>query len=277
MGAIKGHYSEKPLTYRKVAIGTWVDAKDPTVYGWDEFDVTETLTWIDKVSKDKGVKLNLNDIVNQLVVVALKEVPELNSFLRGSRLFHREHIDIFHQVLLRTDRKTKDKWDLSGCTLYKCEEFNIIENSKRLKQEVKDTRLGRTEIQKTQQGLIKFIPAMLVKYLLDFSSFLTYRLNLNLRYLGLPKDPFGSVIISNVGQMGISVSLLPIPFYTRVAMLIGIGSVAKKPLVIDGEIKARDVLTLSLTFDHRIGDGIHFSKLVKSFRRSLSNPEKYLM
>lgn len=63
----------------------------------------------------------------------------------------------------------------------------------------------------------------------------------------------GTFTITSVGSIGVE-AFTPIINYPEVAIL-GIGKIADKAVVRDGQIVARKMATLSLSFDHRIVDG----------------------
>ena len=60
----------------------------------------------------------------------------------------------------------------------------------------------------------------------------------------------------------------PVINHPEVAIL-GIGRIAEKPIVRDGEIVAAPVLALSLSFDHRIIDGATAQKALNHIKRLL--------
>ncbi|NHV87603.1 2-oxo acid dehydrogenase subunit E2, partial [Escherichia coli] len=64
--------------------------------------------------------------------------------------------------------------------------------------------------------------------------------------------------------------------YPEVALL-GVGRIAQKPIVKDGEIVAAPVLALSLSFDHRVIDGATAQKAMNNIKRLLNDPELLLM
>src|SRR5699024_2365990 len=59
--------------------------------------------------------------------------------------------------------------------------------------------------------------------------------------------------ITNIGSAG-GQWFTPVLNYPE-AVILGIGRIAEKPIVRDGEIVVAPVLALSLSFDHRIVDG----------------------
>ena len=84
-----------------------------------------------------------------------------------------------------------------------------------------------------------------------------------------------SCTISNIGSAG-GQWFTPVINHPEVAIL-GIGRIAQKPIVRDGEIVAAPVLALSLSFDHRIIDGATGQKALNHIKTLLSDPELLLM
>lgn len=81
--------------------------------------------------------------------------------------------------------------------------------------------------------------------------------------------------ISSVGGLGGQV-FTPIINYPEVAIL-GIGKIMKKPIVnSNNEIVIGDMVTFSLTFDHRIVDGADAARFLKKFIELVENPEELL-
>jgi len=74
----------------------------------------------------------------------------------------------------------------------------------------------------------------------------------------------GTFTITNFGMYGITNST-PILNIPQVAIL-GIGTIAKKPVFKEGKIEVSDILYLSLTADHRIIDGALSAKFLKGIK-----------
>ncbi len=85
----------------------------------------------------------------------------------------------------------------------------------------------------------------------------------------------GSATISNIGSAG-GQWFTPVINYPEVAIL-GVGRIAEKAIVQDGEIVAAPVLALSLSFDHRVVDGATAQKAMNNIKRLLNDPELLLM
>ncbi|GLC87610.1 dihydrolipoamide acetyltransferase family protein [Lysinibacillus piscis] len=84
-----------------------------------------------------------------------------------------------------------------------------------------------------------------------------------------------SMSITNIGSAG-GQWFTPVINHPEVAIL-GIGRIAEKPVIKNGEIVAAPVLALSLSFDHRMIDGATAQNALNHLKRLLSEPELLLM
>ena len=84
-----------------------------------------------------------------------------------------------------------------------------------------------------------------------------------------------SCTISNIGSAG-GQWFTPVINHPEVAIL-GIGRIAEKPIVKDGEIVVAPVLALSLSFDHRMIDGATAQNALNHIKRLLNDPQLILM
>ena len=92
----------------------------------------------------------------------------------------------------------------------------------------------------------------------------------------LPKEyEGGNFSLSNLGMFGIdSFSAIINPPQSGI---LAIGSITKKPLVINNEIKITSCMTCKLSGDHRVIDGAVGAKLLKEFKSIIENPIKMIV
>jgi len=81
--------------------------------------------------------------------------------------------------------------------------------------------------------------------------------------------------ITNVGSLG-GIYSTPIINYPECA-IIALGKIKKQPKIIDFNIRIRDVLPLSFTFDHRIIDGAEAARFVNDIIKMLEDPDLLLL
>ncbi len=85
----------------------------------------------------------------------------------------------------------------------------------------------------------------------------------------------GTATISNLGSAR-GLWFTPIINHPETAIL-GIGRIEEKPIVKDGEIVAAPVLALSLSYDHRLIDGVTAQNALNHVKRLLHDPQLLLM
>lgn len=93
--------------------------------------------------------------------------------------------------------------------------------------------------------------------------------------LGTDEMKGGSCTITNIGSAG-GQWFTPVINHPEVAIL-GIGRIAEKAVVKDGEIVVAPVLALSLSFDHRIIDGATAQNALNHIKRLLNDPQLLVM
>jgi pyruvate dehydrogenase E2 component (dihydrolipoamide acetyltransferase) len=76
--------------------------------------------------------------------------------------------------------------------------------------------------------------------------------------------------VSNLGNLGVD-AFTPIIHLPQCAVL-GSGRIACEPVVVEGKVMPRDMLTLSLTFDHRVVDGAPAARFLKTLSSLLQAP-----
>jgi len=82
-------------------------------------------------------------------------------------------------------------------------------------------------------------------------------------------DP--TITISSLGERGVE-ALYAVIYPPQVAIL-GMGKVVERPWIVDGEIRARAVLTATLSADHRVSDGHKGALLLREIDALLQKPE----
>jgi len=88
--------------------------------------------------------------------------------------------------------------------------------------------------------------------------------------LGIDEVTDGTFTITNVSMFGMD-GFTPIINPPETGIL-GVGRVVEKPAVVNGEVAIRQMMTLSLTFDHRVVDGAPAMTFLKDLARYLQEP-----
>jgi pyruvate/2-oxoglutarate dehydrogenase complex dihydrolipoamide acyltransferase (E2) component len=257
-------------SFRKIAIGTWRTAYDPSVYGTMELRMDDAMRYIAAFREKTGKKLTLSHMIAKAAAMVLKECPDANAILRWNRVYLRKRIGVFFQVVM-TDEGAH-KVDLSGATLYDVEGKSLVEIFDEFNAKVESVRARKDPaLEKTRKTFLG-IPYFALGTVLRLISFLSYTLNLDLRRFGIPQDPFGSIMITNIGSLGLDTAYVPLVPYSRVPILIATGAVKDVPVVEAGKIVPGKIMRINATFDHRFIDGFHASVMSRVLREWLEHP-----
>jgi len=85
----------------------------------------------------------------------------------------------------------------------------------------------------------------------------------------------GVFTITNIGSIGGQYAT-PI-INSPESAILGLGRTYQKPVVVDGKVKVRWVLPLSLSFDHRVTDGAEAARFVNEIKEFLEDPDELLL
>ena len=85
----------------------------------------------------------------------------------------------------------------------------------------------------------------------------------------------GSATLSNLGTQGVDwfQAILNPPQ----SVILASGGIAKRPVVVDGQLEVADTLILTLSADHRVLDGVAAAKFLGVIARTLENPFELLV
>ena len=255
-------------SFRKIAIGSWQTAYDPTVYGSLELRMEKALEYVEAFRARTGKRLTVTHLVTKAVAAALKACPEANAILRWNKIYLRNNVDI-SILVVQTDN---GKVDLTAAKVEKVDTKTLYELVTEMDGHFNRVRNRQDKAMEQGKKTMKLIPFALMNPFLKILSFVMYALNLDLRFMGLPKDPFGGCTVTNIGSLGLDVAYVPLTAYTRTPIYIAPGAVKDAPVVEGGKVVPGKVMTVNATFDHRFIDGYHASVLSKTLRAYLEDP-----
>ena len=93
--------------------------------------------------------------------------------------------------------------------------------------------------------------------------------------LGIDELTGGTFTITNCGIFG---SMLSTPILNPPqSAILGMHTIQQRPVVIDGEIVARPMMYLALTYDHRIIDGKEAVQFLVAIKNTLEDPTRLLL
>lgn len=257
-------------SFRKIALGTWQTTYDPSVYGTMELRMDEAMRYIDEFRKRTGRRLTVSHLMAKAAAMVLKECPDANAIVRWNRIYLRKRIGVFFQVVMTDEGKGKE--DLSGATPYDVERKSLVEICDEFEAKIDLVRKRKDPALEKTRGTFRTIPYFLLNRFLKTVSFFSFTLNLDLRWAGIPSDPFGSIMITNIGSLGLDHAYVPLVPYSRVPILLAVGAVKEKVVAVDGKPAVAKMIAINATFDHRVLDGMHAAVMSRVFREMIEKP-----
>lgn len=259
--------------FRRLAIGTWRAPRDPQAYGRVTLDVAAANRYIAAFRAATGKHLTITHMMAKAAGRLLAAVPEANALIRFGRIYLRREITVFFQVAMR-DPET-GQVDLSGIKLEAPHERPLAAIVDEFEAHAAAVRGGRDRELEATRRAFRWVPPLLVGKALDALGHLAYVLNLDLRRAGVPRDPYGSIMISNVGSLGLDEAFAPLIPHAHVGVIITLGAIQAAPVVRGGEVVAGEVMPIGATFDHRLLDGAHAARMIALTREWFEDPFRH--
>ena len=221
------------------------------VKGLIEFDVTEGRNKILEHEKNTGVKISFTAWLLKCIGQAASEFKEVHSMMMGkNKIIKFDDVDISITVE-KTINGLKSPMPL------------VIRraNKKTVKQINEEIRAAQSEEVSGATVLGEHDLKKKVNYYLSLPKFIR-RLMIKRRL----KDPIkvkqimGTIIVTSIGMFG-NLYGWPIPT-TNHPLAFGIGSIIKRPGVIEDKIEIREFLTTTVLFNHDIVDGAPATRFI---------------
>ena len=257
-------------SFRKLAIGTWQTAYDPTVYGTLAVRMEKALEYIEKFREVHGVRLTVTHLVAKAVAEGLRRCPDANAILRWNKIYIRKGVTI--SVLVVQTDQGDGKVDLTAAKIDDAGNKTLLQMATEMQAAVDKVRQRKDQALEKSKGTIHLVPHLFINLFMKVLSFFMYTLNVDLSFAGMPRDPFGGATITNVGSLGLDVAYVPLVPYTRVPIFVAPGAVATEPVVQDGQVIVGKIMRINASFDHRFIDGFHASVLSKTLREMMEKP-----
>ena len=252
--------------WRKVASAMYAKPTDSKIYGTVELDVTEIEKYISKKRKE-GVKTTITYLMTLILGRAIRQdVMELNSFVRRGKIMQRDQVDATVSVLLKGGQ-------MGSVKVENADQLTTDEISGMIGKRIAESRKGNENQDMQSKSMLSSIPWPFRNWVFKLYRTLTIKWGVSMPGIGIDPNSFGSFIVSNIGSVGLDTgygSLLP---SSNISFVMVLGTINKKPVVINDEIVIRKIMAISATLDHRVVDGSHGGRMFRLIKHFIKNPE----
>ncbi len=266
---------DKVSTFRKLAAVSWAPPSDPTIYGATDVEADKLAAYIAHVREKTGVKVSVTHAVARAFAVVLRDHPNLNATIRRGKIWLRRDVDVFLQVAVPPKEKGDLQGaDLSGAVIRKADTKSTSSIASELKAIADKIRARKDPMLASTKRNMSIFPPFIMRQLIKLVTWLGHDWGLNLKFMGVPVDPFGSILVTSVGMMGIRHAWAPLFPAAKGLGVVLVGRIYDGPIVRDGEVVPARLLPVSIALDHRIVDGFQASVMARDIARLLENPEQ---
>src|SRR5687767_14027237 len=159
-------------SFRKLAIGTWRTAYDPTVYGTLTMRMDKAMDYIDKFRQRTGVRLTVTHLVVKAVAEALRRCPDANAILRWNKIYLRQGVTV--SVLVVQTDQGDGKVDLIAAKIENADQKSLLQIAAEMDATVKKVRDRKDQSLDKGKGTVAMIPFMFMNLFLKLLSFFMY-------------------------------------------------------------------------------------------------------
>ena len=152
---------------------------------------------------------------------------------------------------------------------------SLIENEIKIWEDVNVANMIALDLGEYVSGLIAPVIKNVDQMSLTEISKLSRELALKAKESKLTGDDLsgGTITLSNIGTYAPGWTTTTPIINQPQAFIVQPGAIVEKPAAVDGEVVIRPIMTVSVTFDHRIMDGVPPLKWLGIFKELLENPE----
>ena len=273
---------QAPTKFRRLALGSWKAPTDPTLIGILEVNIEKALKHLEAERKKTSEKLTVTHYIGKVFGKVLEHHPELNCEIRFGKFYPRTSIDISFQVAIEDqegDLALYHKHDLSAGLVTHIDQKSLIEVAKDLNACARSIRGKKDPLFAGIKKISAIVPGFLLTFTVSVLKWITSTLNLWSPAIGIPRNAFGGLMITNVGSLGLDFAIPTLFPPANVSSIIAIGAIYKAPIYetdstgVVTQTRLEHFIRLCGAFDHRYIDGLHASRIARDIRKYMEHPE----
>eukprot|EP00455_Lapot_gusevi_P014310 TRINITY_DN17103_c0_g2_i1.p1 TRINITY_DN17103_c0_g2~~TRINITY_DN17103_c0_g2_i1.p1 ORF type:complete len:313 (-),score=51.33 TRINITY_DN17103_c0_g2_i1:57-995(-) len=254
-------------TRRKLMFASWAPPSEGQIFGALDANATKLVAFVDKWNASGKKKVTVTALALKAAALAMRVSPGLNGVYVLGKFVPHKSIDVSCLIALDEGK------DLASAKIERCDEKSILAICEELGRKADKLRAHKDDDFEKSKPLLKMMPVSLLRPVVHTVGWLSSALGLNIPALGVRPYPFGSVMVTSVGMLGVEEAFVPFTPWSHVPVLLMIGSIADKAVVVDGKVVPQKMLHVTATLDHRYVDGSEIARLAKKLKYYLENPE----
>ena len=270
---IKGRLLKSVDPYLAITPYLMRDRNDAMVNAFESVDVTDTMHFIHKMRAEDMPNLGMLHLFVASYVRMVSQVPQVNRFITGQRVYARTNIEVIMTVKkeMRADApETSIKVVFEPSDILK----DVYE---KMNTAISEAKSGNDTSTDTVARWVMSMPRFILRGFMAVIRWMDY-------HACLPKaimeaSPFhGSMIVTDVASIGLPPVLHHIYNFGNLPVFTSFGRrYRKNEMDSEGNISQRQYIDYGIVIDERICDGFTYAKALRIFKNSLKNPYKLMV
>jgi hypothetical protein len=263
----------QPPAWRKQALSSWSDTRDPQFYGTFEVDAEAAERALAIASAHYGRRIALQHLVLKAVAATVADYPAMNKTVRWGGAV--PHVGLPLAQLTYVPDEAAGEGALHKYLIADAQNKSLDEIAREDMLALLRVHRDRDPVRARRQRFIRRVPAPCLGLVLKSVDFLTSACQVDLSTIGFPAGAQGTGIISTLPFAPESVAACLLPS-SRAPFLLTLTPPRPRPVVRRGAVVARSVLRLFGTFDNRLVDGYTACRFGDALVRRLEAPGQLL-
>lgn len=243
---------------------------DAEVYVNMEFDVTDTLRYIEK--KNEGEEEYRTTLFHCILMAVAKTVyfrPDLNRFISGRHYYQRDEITLGFVA----KKRFEDHSEESLMVIPAPEDWTLTAVTRRVVGKVHKARTERNSGINSAMNVLKYLPRCLLMLVVGFVKLLDFY-GIVPDFLREDDPNFATIFLTNLGSIKCPSVYHHLNNYGSNSIMAAVGTIRREEKInSDGSRVERDVVDIGFTIDERIADGFYFARSLKIVQHLLAHPE----
>lgn len=243
---------------------------DAEVYVNMEFDITDTLRYIEK--KNEGEEEYRTTLFHCILMAVAKTVylrPDLNRFISGRHYYQRDEITLGFVA----KKRFEDHSEESLMVIPAPEDWTLTAVTQRVVGKVHKARTERNGGVNGAMDVLKYLPRCLLMLVVGFVKLLDFY-GIVPDFLREDDPNFATIFLTNLGSIKCPSVYHHLNNYGSNSIMAAVGTIRREEKInSDGSRVERDVVDIGFTIDERIADGFYFARSLKIVQHLLAHPE----
>jgi hypothetical protein len=256
--------------YRRLMFFVMPTRNESVVYYEDHVVADNLIAYLAEAKPKLGV-----DITHCAVAAlnaAIGENPQMDQFVIGHRLYRRKERAITFSMKREAMNK-KAKLAVVRMPMQDAESFAGLVG--RINEQIGQQRSGKKTHADKEYALFDLMPRTGLRFFTWLFNTLDY-VNL-LPYAFTKEDAlYSSAVVANLGSLGMAPGYHHLYEWGTSSVFMMVGRLEQRPWVIDGEVRATNILQIRYSYDERIDDGLSTKAAILRVNEILSDPARHL-